>query len=613
MANDFWNKYKVSDYQLNGSSGTSNQGMSSQTNSGDFWSKYKLSGSNDLSSEPVVSSNTSTHVVINDEWANAPEGIRTARQRDLERQNSLPENASTFDRFKSYIGAPVTEQQYADRNARALGAADAATLGFADEIYGGAKALPQALFGSPESFARTYAENRDVVRDATRNARENNSSNYTSGSIAGALGTAALPLGAVARGTGLARQVGTGAKIGALAGFGGSERDDTKGFIDNLIGLSSDTLSGAGVGAVGGALGAGAGRAISGAANVIKRRGKDAGRVVTGTIDFVKRGLGNDIKSRNSLYTDEGIKEATNALRQEANNLYKQSEQRSVIFKPDFTKNLSNEIKDNLAEFGYSDTLHSKVNGILTEVERLQGKNVTLKGIDNLRKQVNSVLSAKSAEPAEKAIAANINNIIDSRLGNASTDEILAGNVENARDAVGLITQARDNWRKQAKLNEVSGLLDKAERRAAVSGTGGNEQNTVRQNINRILDNPRGWSDSERDIMRQIVKGSNTQNALRLGSAFAPTTGKLNAAGYGAGFAATGFNPLVLVAAAAGEAAKRGANKIVDRNANDLLRTILNNGQTLYERQPAFSSPIEQLIRDYLSGVSSIQSRELVR
>lgn len=590
-----WDKYEdVTEQFRRSKNSSSNQSVqSSDKSTGSIWDKYE-----DVSSQigRTPSKQTSTQmptdsassVSLSDEWANVPEGIRVARQRDIERQNSLPEDASTFDRFKSYIGAPVTEQQYSDRNARALGAADAATLGFSDELYGGVKALPQALFGSPESFARTYADNRDTARNALRDARENNSSNYTSGSIAGTIGTAAIPFGNLARGAGLGRSVLTGAGIGATAGLGGSEAN-------NAYGLAQDATLGAGYGAIGGALGYGAGRAVSGVANA------------------ARRGIDQLANVRNPLYSEKGIKEATNALRQEANNLYRQSEQRSVIFKPDFTKNLKNEVRDNLAEFGYSDTLHSKVNGIITEIDRLQGKNVTLKGIDNLRKQVNAVLSSKIAEPAEKAIATNINNIIDNRLGNATADEILAGNVDNARDAVGLISQARDNWRKQAKLNEVTGLLDKAERRAAASGTGGNEQNTVRQNINRILENPRGWTEAEQDIMNQIVRGSPLQNTLRIGTAFAPSTGKLQFGGLGAGLLATGGSPLVPLAAISGEAAKYGANKIADRNANSLLRTILNNGQTLEERLPALSSPVQQLIRDYLTNAGSIQSIEVNR
>ena len=93
-----------------------------------------------------------------------------------------------------------------------------------------------------------------------------------------------------------------------------------------------------------------------------------------------------------------------------------------------------------------------------------------------------------------------------------------------------LLREGRTANRRASAAETVSELADKALRRAASTGTGGNDINTLRQNLNRILDNRSlrsSFTQDELDAMRKIVMGSTEQNLLRRLSRLSPTSGGL--------------------------------------------------------------------------------------
>lgn len=74
------------------------------------------------------------------------------------------------------------------------GLAQGASLGFADEIVGGAGAAKRALFDETEKpIEDLYREERDQSRAAFKAARERSPGLYTTGEVGGAVGTAFIP------------------------------------------------------------------------------------------------------------------------------------------------------------------------------------------------------------------------------------------------------------------------------------------------------------------------------------------------------------------------------------------------------------------------------------
>lgn len=130
-------------------------------------------------------------------------------------------------------------------------------------------------------------------------------------------------------------------------------------------------------------------------------------------------------------------------------------------------------------------------------------------------------------------------------------------------------------------------LIDRADRQASRSGTGGNTVNAIRQRADALLrqiedGTVNGFSEAEVKALRDIVKGSNATNVLRAGGFLAPSTGKLQALLGGGALAGTaavpGAMPFVLGGMAASEGSKMLAELMTRNQINNLSRTVRSGG-----------------------------------
>ncbi len=126
----------------------------------------------------------------------------------------------------------------------ARGAAQGATLGFADEISGGIEALWEKAKGSPEEFGKLYKQYRDESRGNFEDAQEANPKSYLTGEVGGGLASLLVPGGVGLKGAQTAVGLGVrGAVAGGTAGLGYSNEED-------LSGKAIDTAKGIALGAV---------------------------------------------------------------------------------------------------------------------------------------------------------------------------------------------------------------------------------------------------------------------------------------------------------------------------------------------------------------------------
>lgn len=115
------------------------------------------------------------------------------------------------------------------------GAAQGATLGFADEISGGVESLWEKAKGNPTEFGKLYKKHRDESRANFKQAQEENPKSYMTGEIGGGLATAVIPgLNVAKGGATLAKAVDQGARLGALAATGYSEANNMKDYAKDL-------------------------------------------------------------------------------------------------------------------------------------------------------------------------------------------------------------------------------------------------------------------------------------------------------------------------------------------------------------------------------------------
>lgn len=345
-----------------------------------------------------------------------------------------------------------------------------------------------------------------------------------------------------------------------------------KGGVTLLNAAKPTVMSLAGRGAAEGALygaayGAGEGTSLEDRAKKATF-GAGVGAVTGGTVGAVAGKVAGRVA--------EGAIPSNDDLRTAAGRAYKAAEDAGVVFTPQGVQRLSGEVQGMLADFGYHPNLQPRIAVVLNELERTGQGNTTLKGVEQLRKIANSAKMSNDA--SEQKIGREIIDKIDDFVTGARPGEVLMGDA--AKGAESLVS-ARQHWSALRKSEMLDEAIGKAELRAASTGSGGNLDNATRQNVRAILDSPKkraGFTETEIEALTDIVKGTPTQNALRLIGRFAPQAGGLMTGGNLVAAGATSGASLPFTAAATG--AKIAADKMTARSADYASSVIRNLGKT---------------------------------
>jgi hypothetical protein len=207
------------------------------------------------------------------------------------------------------------------------------------------------------------------------------------------------------------------------------------------------------------------------------------------------------------------------------------------------------------------------VRKFLDVLDDYDGKSMSPGEIQNLRTYLQD--AAASVDAGERRLGA-----------------ILLGKFDDWRgQIVPEFSQADSLYSRMKRAEDVDLRVQKAERRAATSGTGGNTVNATRQNIRQILDNPtarRGYSPAEIAAMEEIVRGNATTNSLRLIGRLSPTSGALPLMGNIAG---VGISPAVGVPIMGAAAGAKGLSEVLTNRQISSLSEMIRNGGPLAARQ----------------------------
>lgn len=200
---------------------------------------------------------------------------------------------------------------------------------------------------------------------------------------------------------------------------------------------------------------------------------------------------------------------------------YKSPEVEAVRINPQSTANLAAKIESDLAQQGFRPK-PNQGGAVFDEVRGLvppQGVNaVAVADIDSARKALGIIAKERDAvgQPTANAASARIAiDHINDYLPNLKQADVLAG---DATRASSILDEARSNWGAAKRAEAIDLQLTRAERQAAKSGSGSNIENSMRQKIATILDNPKrtvGFTDAEKAKMEEIVRGTASRNMLR--------------------------------------------------------------------------------------------------
>jgi len=406
------------------------------------------------------------------------------------------------------------------------------TFGAGDEIAAGLRAAV-----NPSNASEVYDEQLARTRNRNARFRDQAPAVSTAAEIAGALPTALMPLGVLGKaaqaGSVPARAVAGGA-IGAGQGATYAFNAGEDGF-ENRVG---DALTGAavggGVGAVAPALGAG--------------------------VRAVRRGVTGARASQSNIANAPSVEQ----LRSQATKLFDASSKDGLAVKPAAFQSAVADIAAWAADQGIDPTLHPGATAALKRLTQAADDPNQTASIETLRRVLGS--AAGSRAPDEGRIASGMIDRLDGFMDSLTPDQIASGNPAS----LALLKQGREAWGRMRRSELVDDAVTRAERRAASTGSGGNVNNAIRQNIKSILDSPakrRGFSDTEIAAMEDVVRGRPTENALRLLGKLSPQSGALPLImNLGAAGASGGFS-LPLTAAAT------GAKALADFGTRNSTRT----------------------------------------
>lgn len=453
-------------------------------------------------------------------------------------ENRFSKFATGGNRFQQYQ-APVLSPEDIARREALLAKRDALDASIQDSTLGGmASGIGSALDDNVRlaangiSFGFLDKALGAEDRAKTNAARERQG---VTGMASEALGSMALPMGAARagasvaniplRGAALAAPTVEGAGYGALSALGN----------DKSVGEGA--AWGAGLGMLGQAVGAGVNKAYS-------------------------------MFNKPKVPTLEGLTAQKTAA-------YDAVDASGAQYTPEQLQALRTGIADDMAAGDMTAGLNDKVIATSGLVDKkLGGGPMTLSEVDRARQIVNRKLfdNAPSADDARlgRDILSNFDEFLD------ATPPSIGG--DNAA-ALESLKSARSLNKRLSKSEIIADALDRAERGAAVTGSGGNVNNASRQKINAILNNKRlsrQFSKEELAMMDKIARGTTVGNRARLVGKLSPSGNGLMAA-LGIGGAMT--NPYLGIPALAGVVAKGIGDRSTKKLTDEIMKSVLSGGQ----------------------------------
>lgn len=250
---------------------------------------------------------------------------------------------------------------------------------------------------------------------------------------------------------------------------------------------------------------------------------------------------------------------------------------KALTVKPTAIAEWAQQAKSALNENGLDDTVASGAHAILNKLEKAPaGSVVTGQNISSLRKTLDNASKEIQVNgfPTQNAAAAiQAMKSLDELVPSLKPNDVLGGNLATA---VAKWNEGRANYSAGAHAASIDKEAIKAELRAAASNSGQNVANTVRQRMASLMIKPggmNGFTQAERGMIEEIVRGTAGQNALR-------SVGNAMGGGLGVGGTALGLGGAAIAGPAgaaipfAGYALKSLSNRMTLTQAAKLSEAI---------------------------------------
>lgn len=287
-------------------------------------------------------------------------------------------------------------------------------------------------------------------------------------------------------------------------------------------------------------------------------------------------------------------------LRAAKDTAYKAADNTGVTYAPAAYDDLLANVAGKAQADRISPARHQKAYSFIQEMVGSRGKPLTLTELDQLRQTVYRDLIKPSWRNPDMEADAHFGQIIvdeiDDLIMRAKPGDLVAGNAKDAANAILTARSANTRYKKSELIEEA---LTKAQRRTDSTGSGGNINNAIRQNIRQILDNPkkrRSFNKDEIAAMEDLVRQGKTENFLRLVGKLSPSGNGLMA---GLGLVGTMVNPAIGAAQIAGMGAKAIADRGTINKAIQLQNQVARGAPA---KNPRLSPEEQQRIAALMTG-----------
>jgi hypothetical protein len=294
-------------------------------------------------------------------------------------------------------------------------------------------------------------------------------------------------------------------------------------------------------------------------------------------------------------------------LRTEKNAAYNQTQNLGVAYNPQSYDNLLANIVGAARADQISPERHAAAYSFIRDMAGRRGQPVSLTELDQVRQMVRRDLITPSYGNPSAAADAHFGNLIleeiDDFIGSARPADLISGNASEAANAIIMARSANTRYRKAEMIEEA---ITKAQRRTESTGSGGNINNALRQNIRAILDNPkkrRSFNAQELRSMEELVRQGRTENFLRLVGKLSPSGNGLMAA---LGIGGTMINPAIGLASLAGAGAKALADRGTVNRATQLQNQVARGAP-----MPRPPMPLPPAALAYAQGANQLENKPL--
>jgi len=261
------------------------------------------------------------------------------------------------------------------------------------------------------------------------------------------------------------------------------------------------------------------------------------------------------------------------SLRAQRTAAYRAVDDAGVRYSPDAFDSLITGMSDEARSASISPLRTPNAASMLADVEAMRGTSPSITDLDLLRQTISRDVAGATAK-SERFFGRKMIQNIDEFIAAAGPDQVVAG---SAPDAARLINTARDLHTRLSKIDAVGTAVEKARLRAGSTGSGGNVNNAIRQNLRGVLERTRNLTPEEKAAMTEIVMGSRAQNMLRQVGKLSPSGNGLMAAGNLA--SAASFGPLGAVPGAVGMASKFAADTMTQGKVASLVNLMAAGGK----------------------------------